>query len=127
MRDILIVCPQEGDFRAIEASGLKTRYRVRVVGEDLDAVETFDPEAILAEAESVPAEGVVGTKDRSALLASIVAERRGLVGPSPDALLVCQHKPTTRSFQQQLVPEATPRYALLDGRPLDFPPPWFVK
>jgi hypothetical protein len=100
---------------------------VRVVGEDLDAVERFDPEALLAEAEAVPADGVVGTKDRSALLAALVARRRGLPGPTPAALLACQHKPTSRGLQTAVVPEATPAFALLNGAAPPFPPPYFVK
>lgn len=121
------MCPQERDYRAIEAAGLEARYRVRYVSSDLDRVESFDAEAIVEECMSLQADGVIGTKDRSALLASIVADRRGLPGPRPHALLVCQHKPTARALQHQLIPEATPRFALLSGRPLEFPPPWFVK
>jgi hypothetical protein len=71
-------------------------------------------------------DGVVGTKDRSALLAAIVAERLGLPGPSPAALLACQHKPTSRRHQQRLLPAATPAFALADGQP-PFPFPFFVK
>jgi biotin carboxylase len=69
---------------------------------------------------------VVGTKDRSALLASLVAERRGLPGPRPQALVACQFKLTARALQRAAVPFATPRFALLDGRP-PFGPPFFVK
>jgi hypothetical protein len=102
-------------------------FRVHVVGEDLDAVESFEPEALLAEAEALPADGVVGTKDRSALLAALVARRRGLPGPTPEALLACQHKPTSRGLQAAVVPEATPRFAFLNGSAPPFPPPYFVK
>jgi hypothetical protein len=102
-------------------------FRVHVVGEDLDAVESFDPRALLAEADGLPADGVVGTKDRSALLAALVARRRGLPGPTPEALLACQHKPTSRELQAAVVPEATPRFALLNGSAPSFPPPYFVK
>jgi hypothetical protein len=119
-----LVCPQQRDLTATEdVEG----FQVHIVGEDLDAVESFDPRALLAEAEQVPAHGVVGTKDRSALLASLVARGRGLPGPTPDALLACQHKPTSRALQAAAVPEATPRFAFLDGTPPSFPPPYFVK
>ncbi len=100
---------------------------MHVVGEDLDTVERFDPQALLAEADALPADGVVGTKDRSALLASLVARRRGLPGPTPEALLACQHKPTSRALQTAIVPEATPNFALLNGSVPSFPPPYFVK
>ncbi len=100
---------------------------MHVLGEDLDTVESFDPKALLAEAEAVPADGVVGTKDRSALLASLVARSRRLPGPTPEALLACQHKPTSRALQAAIVPEATPKFAVLNGALPRFPPPYFVK
>lgn len=126
MRDILVVCPQERDLRAIEAAGLERSFRVHCVGGDLDLVDGFDPVAFLEECDRIPAEGVVGTKDRSALLASLIAERRVLPGPRPRALTACQFKPTARAIQRATVPHATPRFALLDGRP-PFGPPFFVK
>lgn len=70
-----------------------------------------------------PADGVVGTKDRSALVAALVADRRGLPGPRPEALVACQHKPTARETARRVVPEATPRF----GPPDQLDPPFFVK
>ena len=59
--------------------------------------------------EDVPADGAIGTKDLSALLASILSERRGLPGPTPRSLLALQHKPTSREVQRLVAPESTPR------------------
>ena len=115
MRDILVLCPQERDREAVAAAGLHDRYRVRFVGEDLDRMASFDPAALLAEWEGLPADAVVATKDQSALLAAILAERRGLPGPAATALLACQHKPTSRRIQRAVAPRSTPRFALLDG------------
>ena len=126
MRDILVVCPQERDLQAIRAAGLDARYRIHFVGGDLDAIDLFDPAAFVEETDAIPADGVIGTKDRSALLAALIAERRGLPGPSPRALIACQFKPTARALQRATIPSATPRFALLDGRP-PFGPPFFVK
>ncbi len=126
MRDILVLCPQERDLKAIRAAGLEDRYSVRFAGSDLDQLEAFDPEAFLEECESIPAEAVVGTKDQSALLASLLAERRDLPGPRPEALVACQHKPTSRALQHRVAPEATPSFAVLDGR-VPFDVPFFVK
>jgi biotin carboxylase len=126
MKDILVVCPQERDVRAIRAAGLDDRFRIHYAGADLDATEDFDPEQFIEECDGVPADAVVGTKDRSSLLAALVAERRGLPGPTPRALIACQFKPTARALQRATVPFATPRFALLDGRP-PFGPPFFVK
>jgi biotin carboxylase len=126
MKDILVVCPQERDVRAIRAAGLDERFRIHYAGADLDAIEDFDPRAFLDECDAIPADGVVGTKDRSSLLAALIADRRGLRGPTPRALIACQFKPTARALQRATVPFATPRFALLDGRP-PFGPPFFVK
>jgi hypothetical protein len=126
MRDILVLCPQERDLKAIRAAGLEDRYGVRFAGTDLDQLEQFDPESFLSECEELPADGVLGTKDQSALLASLLAGRRGLPGPTPEALIACQHKPTSRAIQRRTAPEATPDFALLDGRP-PFGVPFFVK
>ncbi|MGH3041555.1 MAG: ATP-grasp domain-containing protein [Gaiellaceae bacterium] len=126
MRDILVLCPQERDVNAIRAAGLEERYRVTLAGSDLDQLESFDPRAFLSECKHLPADAVVGTKDQSALLAALLAERRSLPGPSPEALVRLQHKPTARSFQRLVAPEATPRFAVLDGR-VTFDVPFFVK
>jgi ATP-grasp domain len=126
MRDLLVLCPQERDLVAIRAAGLEGRYRVRYEGSDLDQLESFEPEAFLRHAETLPADGVIGTKDLSALLASILAERRGLPGPTPHSLLALQHKPTSRDVQRLVAPESTPKFCLLeDGTPCD--PPFFAK
>ena len=126
MRDILVLCPQERDLVAIRAAGLEDRYRVRYQGSDLDQLESFDPVAFLDGCADIPADGVIGTKDLSALLAAILAERRGLPGPSPASLLALQHKPTSRAIQAQVAPESTPRFCILNGEtPCE--PPFFAK
>jgi hypothetical protein len=109
----------------MQSAGLEQRYTVRAVGPDLDSHDV-DPAAVLDEASALPAHGAVGTKDRSALLASVVTARRGLPGPTPGALFACQHKPTSRELQRRVVPEATPRFEQLDSLP-HLRPPFFVK
>ena len=121
MREILVVCPQPRDPRP----GAWGRYRVRHGGRDLDLVDA-EPAALLEELSAAQVDGVVGTKDRSALLASLVARRLGLPGPSPEAIVRCQHKPTSRTIQRAVAPEETPASAVLVGEP-PFPGPWFVK
>ena len=97
MKDILVVCLQERDVRAIRAAGLDERFRIHYAGADLDEGDEFDPVQFLEECDGLPADGVVGTKDRSSLLAALIAERRGLPGPTPRALIACQFKPTARA------------------------------
>jgi hypothetical protein len=127
MHQILVVCPQERDIREIRAARLHESYDVRFAGPDLDAVDFFDPFAFVEELATTAFDGVVGTKDRSALLAALLAEGRGLTSPSPQALLSCQHKPTSRGLQRTVAPEATPRFGLVGRMPPPFPPPYWVK
>ena len=48
------------------------------------------------------------------IVASIVADRLGLRGPSPLSVLSCQHKYYSRCFQQKHVPEAVPPFCMID-------------
>ncbi len=124
MRELILVSPQRRDHDAISSAQLDERYRVHRVGPDLDT--RCDPEAVLAESDRLAADGVVGTKDRSALLAAVIAQRRGLPGPTPTAILNCQHKLRSREIQRQVVPAATPRFVpLADSDALELP--FFVK
>jgi ATP-grasp domain len=118
---VLVICPQERDRHAARSNA----FDVRFAGPDLDAA-SVDTRALLDELAALPTDGIVGTKDRSALLAAQLAERRGLPGPSPSAIVSCQHKPTSRAIQVRVAPEATPRFAMADAPPT-FPPPWWAK
>jgi hypothetical protein len=125
MPDVLVACPQERDLHLAPRVAAAGGYGVLFAGPDLDA-SPAEPAALVDELSAIRLDAVVGTKDRSALVAALVAERLGLPGPAPAAVVRCQHKPTSRQIQQRLAPEATPPFALLEGPP-PFPPPWFVK
>ena len=127
MREVLVACPQRRDRDAVRAARLDERYRVRYEGPDLDAVDSFDAETLVAQLAAAAADGVVATKDRSALAAALAAERAGVTGPAAAAVVRCQHKPTSRALQRAAASEATPRSALLDTGPRPFEPPFFVK
>jgi hypothetical protein len=123
---ILVVAPQPRDLAALERLGLRDSYDIELAGDDLDSGAAPDLDA-LAGAWEGRIDGVVGTKDRSALVAALLAERLRLPGPSPVAMLACQLKDRSRELQRRLVPEATPQaWPLRDGVP-PFPPPFFVK
>jgi hypothetical protein len=130
VRDLVVVCPQDRDRALISAAGLDNVYRVTYAGPDLDSITDFDPGAFLDEWTTVPADGVVGTKDRSALLASLFAQRIGLPGPRPDAVINCQHKGRSRLLHRGVAPAATPLFTAVYGPhdpPPAGPPPWFAK
>ena len=130
MRQVLLVCPQERDFREIDLAGLGGEFEVLTAGSDLDVHDdAFDAEQFVADHSARAVDGAVGTKDRSALLAALIAERASLGGPTPRALLACQHKPTSRVLQRDAAPESVPRFALLNGSvpPSTLTTPFFVK
>lgn len=81
--------------------------------------------------------GVVSTHEQyGALIAALVAQRLGLPGTDPAAIIRAQHKYHAREILAQAVPEANPRFRLLPytfdatrvapGEP-GFPYPFFVK
>jgi biotin carboxylase len=127
VRQVAVVCPQARDAVAVRAAGVEARYAVSYVGVDLDGAEPFDARAFLAAAARLSVDGVVGTKDRSAIVASLVARELGLPGPDPAAVVRCQHKPTARRAQHIVAPAATPRFAELRNGAPPFAPPFFVK
>jgi ATP-grasp domain len=128
--EVMVVCPQDRDRALIRAAALDTQYRVRYAGPDLDSLTDFDPGAFLDQWTTVRADGVIGTKDRSALLASLLGERLGLTAPKPDAVINCQHKGRSRLLHREVAPAATPLFAAVydaDDAPPACPPPWFAK
>jgi hypothetical protein len=130
MPDVTVVCPQERDRTLIREAGLEGRYRVEYAGEDLDSISDFDPQAFVDDLAGAEPAAVVATKDRSALLAALVAERLELPGPTADAVINCQHKARGRRIHREVVPAATPCFAEIrheEDPPPACPPPWFAK
>lgn len=114
MADLVFLCPQKRDHEAahrLERSGLDAAF----VGSDLDSVDASDVDVLVQACRRHRPAGVVGTKDRSALLAALVSERLGLTGPTPAAIVNCQHKLRSREIQRQVIPDATPRFAPVNG------------
>lgn len=126
MKDVLVIRPQMRDLSSIDDAGLDSRYRVHYAGPVFDPSQPLDVTGYLARVAGMPAHGVVATHDNAALLAALVAQRRGLPGPTPEAVFACQYKPASRGRQHAAAPGAVPRYAILDSSPF-FEPPFFVK
>ncbi|MFW5932389.1 MAG: ATP-grasp domain-containing protein, partial [Desulfohalobiaceae bacterium] len=57
-------------------------------------------------------QGIVGTHDSSAILASILAEQAGHVGPSVQSIINTQNKYLCRRIQQNVIPEHIPGFCL---------------
>jgi len=123
--DLVFLCPQERDREAVGHASAESRDVV-FVGDDLDAAGEVDLDEIVRACAAHQPRGVVGTKDLSALLAALVCARLGLSGPSPKAVINCQHKLWSREIQRRVVPEATPHFAAVGAD--DVPPfPFFAK
>jgi len=64
-----------------------------------------------------PIHGVVSSSDfPGCIVASAIARELRLPAPSPQSVLRCSHKYVSRLAQAEVVPEATPRFALLSTR-----------
>ena len=72
-------------------------------------------ECILQYCREAAIDCIVSTDDYpGSTLASIVARALGLPGVDPSVNLLCQHKYHARRAQRALVPEATPKFELID-------------
>jgi biotin carboxylase len=107
----------EAELPAIVAAD---HARVRTFGTDAsEHPETFDAEAFIEAAVAIiraeGLEGVFATDDYpGSMVAAAIAHELGFPGPSPRAVLTCQHKYYSRLAQERSVPEAVPRFALID-------------
>jgi biotin carboxylase len=111
---------------------------IATYGEDVEHDPgAFDAERFIEEAvRHLGAAGVAGVTSSGdypgCLVAAVIARELGLPGPAPESVLRCSHKYYARLAQRAAVPEATPRFALIDPSALDagsvgLPFPLFVK
>ena len=85
--------------------------------------ETSNPDSVIDEIVQLCKEkqidAVIATEDYpGSLIAAIVAQKANLIGPNPEHLLLCQHKYYSRLAQQEYIPEAAPKFTLID--PINF-------
>ena len=122
--EVLVVCPQQRD-RAGACGTLAAHFR-SLRGARPRRDSSARPEALATSLLLCrpTASSARRTAPRCSPPSSPSAARPAR--PDPAAVVRCQHKPTSRQIQQQVAPEATPRFAPLDGSP-PFPAPWFVQ
>ena len=123
---VLIVCPNSWDEAQLAAAGprLERTYELLFHGADAEGDPAGFPllsfVAEVVERYRGRIDGVTSSSDYpGCLVAAAVAQELGLPGPAPEALLRCSHKYYARLAQREAVPEATPRFALVDPRRLD--------
>jgi hypothetical protein len=135
---ILLVCPSAWDYAQIPSSATLPRdeYVLHFTGEEAeDHPATFDAPAFVE--QTVRAwrgrrlDGVTSSSDYpGCIVAAAIAQELDLPGPAPATVLACSHKYYSRLAQQRAVPEATPRFALVDPQragDVSLPFPFFVK
>ena len=99
------------------------RFRYRTLGDPLagENPEVLHPRefvgAALDELRGFPQKpaGIIAADDYPAtLLAAAIRGAAGLPGPSFESSLMCAHKGWSRLLQREVVPEAAPRFQLID-------------
>lgn len=139
---ILVLFPKEWDRPELERSGCGD-YELVYAGFDLFRFPgnvqlfTFDVERFIDRlARRFRRESIDGVFSNNeyfgALTAAVLAERLGLPGTPPQALITAQHKYYARLAQQKVAPESVPRFAVFpytcrDPESLGLSYPFFVK
>ncbi len=123
MKNVLIVFPTAWDERQLESCrpAWEDRYELEYGRpDDEDCPWDFD---ILGYIDDVvrqkrgAIDGVTSSSDYpGATVAGAIATRLGLPGSPPSTVIGCSHKYYSRLAQRESVPEATPWFALVDGR-----------
>lgn len=122
-RTVLTVGVTEHDAHWLARIRRPQRFRFVPVGDfaQADNPELCHPQAFVARAVAeakrlrIAPRGVVAFDDYPAsLLAVAIAERLGLPGPSLSAVVACNHKAWSRALQAVAVPEAVPRFQVID-------------
>ena len=125
--DVVLVCPTAWDDAQLHRLVREPSYpfSVRRYGPDAEHhPDRFNAEAFIECAiEDLRGSGISGVASSSdypgSLVAAVIAEELGLPGPRPRSMLQCSHKYYSRVAQAEVVPEATPAFALIDPRSLD--------
>ena len=123
MKRILVLFPKDWDRDALCAPKFSGRYEFLFEGFDLfkfpqnAALLTFDVhhfiERIVERYRTQRLDGVFSNNEHfGALIAAVLAKRLGLPGSNPLAVIDCQHKFYSRVHQRNILPAATPRFAV---------------
>lgn len=139
---ILVICPTAWEKVEIAKPTLQDRYEFVVCGEELaDSVGLWNAlrfdvhrylSQIAAAHHGIGIAGVLGTGDYpGCMFSATLAEQLGLPCPSVRSVVLLSHKFHSREIQQRIVPDATPKFAIVDPHrvrtPTDLTFPFFVK
>lgn len=143
MKKILILFAKDWDQLALQTCQYSGQYQFFYEGFDLfhfpDNAKLIGFNALryIAKLErkyrTIALDGIVSNHEQfGALIAAVLAQRLGLPGNDPLAIIACQHKFYSRLVQQKIVPDAVPKFSYIpypfDSRkPLDIGYPFFIK
>jgi biotin carboxylase len=122
MKCILVLFPKDWDRDELAHPRYRTRYTFIYEGFDLfrfpenARLIAFDVRRYiekLVRKYRGHIDGVISNNEQfGALIAAVVAQRLGLPGTDPAAIIAAQHKYYARCLQQKIVPDATPRFSV---------------
>ena len=118
-RRIALICPTMWDEAELPRIASRGAFQIRRYGSDVsEHPEDFDPlafiEKAVAEFCDAKIDGVMASDDYpGSIVAAAIARRLNLPGPSPEMILLCQHKYYSRIAQKKFLPEVVPSFALL--------------
>lgn len=138
---ILVLCPTARDRVHFSRPEIRTAYDLEFRGTDeathapgFDGLQFLNETIRMVQGRREAYQAVVGIDDFPAcMMAALVAETLGFPSPSFESLFLCQHKYYSRLRQSEVVPQATPRFHVIDIArdpiPSDLPLPFpvFVK
>lgn len=131
MKTVFVLCPTKRDFREIKSTSLSKKYNIvfqpwnkaafdDLIVSDKDVDERLlDPKEMIDNLTDLCVEHQVGAVISSddypgSIFASILAERCGFIDASTKSIMLCQHKYYSRCIQKNCVPEATPKFWIID-------------
>jgi biotin carboxylase len=127
---VLVAFETLWDRKQLEASGAAAGGRLELAfpaPDDASCPWDFDALGWLEDAVAGRlgrVDAVLSSSDYpGATLAAAIATRLGLPGPRPERVIEASHKYLSRLAQRRAAPEAVPRFALLDPRTPQAPPP----
>ena len=124
MKRVLLLFPTQWDLRQLESCRAEWQGEFEVAlgsPSEQELGHAFDATGYVeacAEEYRGTIDGVFASCDYpGAAVAALVAERLGLPGAPPRAVLRAAHKYYARCVQREVVPEATPRFQWIDPPP----------
>lgn len=143
MKKILILFAKDWDQIALQAQQYADQYQFFFEGFDLfrfpenARLLSFNAIRYIAKLErkyrKSGLDGIVSNHEQfGALIAAVLAQRLGLPGNDPLAIIACQHKYYGRLVQQQIAPDAVPRFSYIPypfdpQSPIQLDYPFFIK